>query len=292
MLELQDLKAHGTWEVVPMEEMKRKGLKPISARWVYKIKRNSDHSVARYKARLVARGFLQKQGIDFNETFASVARMKTLRVLCALAISHKLKITQIDFDNAFLNGILEEEIYMSFPPGYPGPPGNIIKLIKSIYGLKQACRTWQCALVDALKECDFEPFLSEPCVFKHSKSLFLISVHVDDMLLVTADEKARSSFLKKLKTKFRLKDLGPLSYYLGFEAEISPSSIFLHQTSYFENVLSRFNMSDCKTAETPAPPKSNRSLTDARPDFEKPYRQLVGSALYGARGTIPPFNTL
>ena len=136
--ELKALEKHGTWEVVP----RPKGVKPITSKWVYKIKLDSNNQPVRFKARLVARGFEQKEGIDYEETFAPVVKLKSLKILLAIAAAQDLEVRQMDFDNAFLNAELSHDVYMELPKGSHYPDGTVIKLKKSLYGLKQAGRDY------------------------------------------------------------------------------------------------------------------------------------------------------
>ncbi|CAM9000492.1 unnamed protein product [Rhodiola kirilowii] len=136
--ELAAFERTGTWEVVPLPSHVR----PITCKWIYTVKTRSDGSLERYKARLVARGFQQEYGRDYDETFAPVAHMTTIRTLLAVASVREWSISQLDVKNAFLNGELREEVYMRPPPGYSNPDGMVLHLRRSLYGLKQAPRAW------------------------------------------------------------------------------------------------------------------------------------------------------
>ncbi len=198
--ELAALNANDTWTVVP-----RPPRAPvISCRWVYKFKLTATNTIQRFKARLVAKCYLQTQGIDYNETFAAVALMKTFRVLLALSVILGWSITQLDVNNAFLYGILAETIYMNCPPGYPGPLNHVLKLKKCIYGLKQSGRTWLHTLTAALLKNGFVQLLSDTCVFIHLAKMVIISVHVDDIIVLTALPASRAFVVKNVSPWNRL----------------------------------------------------------------------------------------
>ena len=295
--ELQALKECNTWEIVP-----RKGISqaPISCRWVYRVKRDSENKVAVFKCRLTAKGYQQKEGVDYNETFAAVAQLKSFRLLLALATVFNLRASQLDVKSAFLNGILKETIYMHYPPGYPGKKGTILKLIKCLYGLKQAPRVWFKKLVESLIGLGFRQLVSDICVFVYDKRdvLFFLSFHVDDIVMVTDDENLRTEIVSKLSKLFKMKDLGKLHYYLGIQVSYGNvdgrECIVLHQEAYVARMLARFNMVNCKPQLTPA----NSSIALSELDQPKtqselehmaaiPYRALVGSLLYAMVCTRP-----
>jgi histone deacetylase 1/2 len=291
-IEFKALILNGTWVIVLRSSVPR-GRIPISCRWVYKVKLNPDNTVARFKARLTARGFQQKAGIDYDETFAAVARMKSFRILVAISTIMDLVITQLDVDNAFLNGILEEEIYMHHPPGFQRNDNTVLKLKKSIYGLKQASRTWFDVLKQALLQNGFSQLLSDTCVFKHTSGVLFLSVHVDDIIVATADEALRRSVCSGLTKHFKMKQLGRLHYYIGMQVAYTPDSTFLFQSGYLERIVERFGMTDCKPASYPttgnllSAAQSPTSPDDIKEMSTLPYRSIVGSLLYAARASRP-----
>jgi hypothetical protein len=284
-LELVALKKNGTWTIVPIPA----GRKLITCRWVYKVKLNKDNSIERFKARLVARGFLQKHGIDYQETFAAVALMKSFRILMAYAVGCGWEMSQLDVNNAFLYSEVAEDIYMAFPPGYAGPPGMCLKLNKSIYGLKQAGRNWGLSFTAALVKLGFKQLLSDTCVYQHKSGKLLISVHVDDILIYSGDAQLRQRVVSELCKVFSMRDLGRIDHYLGFGISHQPDgTVCVDQRAYIERMLERYNMTEANPSATPAPPKhvySRKSGT--APASDKPYRQLIGSLLYAALGTRP-----
>lgn len=273
---------------------------PITCRWVYDVKRNGDNEITVYKARLTAHGFKQEKGVDYNETFAAVAQMKSFRATVALAQLLKLRVTQIDISNAFLHGILDVPIYMTHPPGYTGterfPKGTCLKLKKGLYGLKQAGRIWNIRFIDALKEIGFKQLVCDTQVLtmKRGNTIFIIGVHVDDATLATNDEQLRRQVMEKLQKEFRVKDLGDLSHYLGVKVETDDKSTRISQPAYIEKMIAKFNMEMAENTPTPGTESQQLSKEDGPTDQagkeemkSKPYRGLVGSLMYSYIATRP-----
>ncbi|KAL5799508.1 hypothetical protein ACOSQ4_032392 [Xanthoceras sorbifolium] len=240
--ELSALHKTDTWDLVSLPPGKR----TVGSRWVYKIKTKSDGSVERYKARLVAKGFSQQYGMDYEETFAPVAKMTTVRTLIAVASIRQWHIYQMDVKNAFLNGDLHEEVYMAPPPGVSHNPGEVCKLKKSLYGLKQAPRAW------------FEKF-----------STVITSLGFSSMLK------------SELTRQFEMKDLGSLRYFLGIEVAVSPKGYLLSQSKYTTEILERAPLTDTRTADTPSELNARYSPSDGTPLSDPTlYRTIVGSLVY------------
>ena len=170
-IEMKSLKENDVWELMELP----KGKKTVGSKWVYKVKTGADGSVERYKARLVAQGFTQKYGTDYDETFCPVVRMESLRALIALSVQFDLQLHQVDVTTAFLNGELEEEVYMQQPKGFihKGEEHLVCKLKKSLYGLKQSPRCWNTALDKQLKEMGFVQSTSDPCLYINAGDVFL-----------------------------------------------------------------------------------------------------------------------
>ena len=213
--ELAALDRTGTWEIVPLPSH----VVPITCKWVFKINTKSDGSLERYKARLVAHGFQQTQGRDYEETFAPVAHMTTVCTMIAVAASRSWTISQMDVKNAFLHGELHEEVYMHPPPGVDVPSGQVCRLRRALYGLKQAPRAWYERFVSVIIEAGFSPSPHDSTLFIHTSSRghTLLLLYVDDML-ITGDDVEHISLVKRhLSQQFQMTDLGPLSYFLGIE---------------------------------------------------------------------------
>ena len=240
-----------TWEMVTPPP----GCKPIGLKWVYKIKRNSHGDIVRYKARLVAKGYVQKFGIDYEEVFAPVARMETIRVLLALAAQEGWQVHHMDVKSAFLNGELEEEVYVKQPDGYikKGREHLVMRLKKALYGLKQAPRAWYTKLDKCLRSLDFTRSSQEHAVyFKRSgTSCLIIGVYVDDLIITGTENHQIEDFKAQMKNQFEMSDLGLLTSYLGIEVKQERGKIQLSQKSYALRILKQSGMSECNPAHTP-----------------------------------------
>lgn len=215
-LEIEALEANHTWDVVDLPI----GKVPIGCKWVFKVKYNVDGSVERYKARLVAKGFTQQEGIDFDDTFSPVAKMATVRTVISLAALYSWLIFQMDVHNAFLNGDLSEEVYMTLPQGFGSQgeqPHKVYRLLKSLYGLKQASRQWNIKLTEAFVQSGFIQSRHDYSLFTKSDgdAFVVLLVYVDDLMITGNDLGAIKKAQHALHQKFKVKDLGELRYFLG-----------------------------------------------------------------------------
>jgi hypothetical protein len=251
--ELESMYSNNVWTLVKAPN----GIKPIGCKWVYKRKRGVDGKVETFKARLVAKGFTQKEGIDYEETFSPVAMLKSIRILLAIAAHLDYEIWQMDVKTAFLNGQLDEDIYMMQPDGFIAESqGDMVcKLQRSIYGLKQASRSWNIRFDETIKQYGFEQNLDEPCVYKRCRDnvvTFLV-LYVDDILLIGNDVGTLSAVRIWLSKQFDMKDLGEASYILGIKLlrDRKNRMIGLSQSAYIDKVLARFNMLDSKKGMLP-----------------------------------------
>ena len=294
--ELDCLKLHGTYRVCE-RPMKRT---PVTCRWCYDVKRDADNKIILFKARLVARGFEQVEGVDYNETFAACAQMKSFRTTLALCQLLGLRMTQIDISSAFLHGELDEEIYMSWPPGYipEGYEGKCLQLRKGIYGLKQAGRIWNRKFVQTLQDIGFEQLTSDSQVLqlRRGKSVLIIGLHVDDATLSSNDEKLRKEVITKLEKHFLVKDLGPISHYLGLRVKAEdPGVKEIVQDGYIHKMIAKFRLENAQESETPGVAGQILSKVDcptAASDEQNemkriPFRQIVGSLMYSYIGSRP-----
>jgi hypothetical protein len=277
--EIAALERTGTWDLVPLPP----DITPITCKWVYKVKTRSDGSLERYKARLVARGFQQEQGRDYDETFAPVAHMTTVRTLLAVASVRQWSISQLDVKNAFLNGELREEVYMQPPPGYSVPSGMVCRLRRSLYGLKQAPRAWFQRFSSIITDVGFTPSDHDPALFVHtsSRGRTLLLLYVDDMLITGDDSHFIDLVKKRLSDKLLMSDLGPLRYFLGIEVISTSAGIFLSQEKYMQDILSRAALTDHRIVDTPMELGVHLCPTDGEPLADPTrYRHLVGSLVY------------
>ncbi|KAL2238071.1 UNVERIFIED_CONTAM: Retrovirus-related Pol polyprotein from transposon RE1 [Sesamum indicum] len=277
--EIEALENNHTWDVTPLPSDK----KPIGCRWIFKIKFNADGSIDRHKVRLVAKGYNQVEGIDYLESFSPVVKVVSVRLLIALAASASWELHQLDVNNAILHGNLDEEIYMEPPKGYVVPTGHVCKLRKSIYGLKQASRQWNCEFTSKQKSFGFVQSKNDYCLFtKTSPQGFLaLLVYVDDILLAGTSSALIDEVKYYLDSLFTIKDLGPARYFLGVEIARASEGITLTQTKYISDIIKDLKLTEARTTNTPLPPgiKLNYA-SDKVISHPAVYRRLVGRLLY------------
>ena len=237
--EYSQMLAHNTWELVPLP----KGRKRVGSKWVFKIKENADGSVERYKARIVAQGFSQKPHLDYTETFAPVAKFASLRTILAIAAIEDMELHHMDVSSAFLNGDLEEDIYMAQPEGFvdPGQEHLVCHLKKSLYGLKQSPRQWYQKLHETFTSMGFKrcPSDNSIWVWAKDKVKVIIPVYVDDLTLACNNLTTLNELKSQLKVKFKMRDLGELNYIWGLEIhrDRSKHQIYLSQWKHTLNIL-------------------------------------------------------
>ncbi|KAL4271938.1 hypothetical protein GQ457_13G028490 [Hibiscus cannabinus] len=280
--EIEALHKNNTWDLVPLPQ----GRKPI---------------VERYRARLVVKGYAQKEGIDFNEIFSPVVRLTTVRVVLAMCATFNLHLEQLDVKTAFLHGDLEEEIYMLQPEGFEEKEKKnlVCKLNKSLYGLKQAPRCWYKRFDSFIMSLGYNRLNADPCAyFKRfgENDFVILLLYVDDML-VTGPNKDHIEELKaRLAREFEMKDLGPANKILGMQIHRDRSNrkIWLSQKNYLKKILSRFNMQDCKPISTPLPinfkvsSSMSPSSEEERMEMSRvPYASAVGSLMFAMICTRP-----
>ncbi|CAL9010567.1 unnamed protein product [Prunus brigantina] len=280
--EISMIEKNSTWELVD-----RPSSKPIvGVKWIYKTKLNLDGSIQKHKGRLVAKGYTQKPGIDFNETFALVARLDTIRTLIALAAQKGWKLWQLDVKSAFLNGVLEEEVYVDQPEGFviQGTEDKVYRLRKALYGLKQAPRAWYSEIDTYLYQCGFHRSPSEATLYVRTKEgvgTLIMSIYVDDIVYTGSSDEMVKEFKAEMMCKYEMSDLGLLHHFLGMGVTQTEGSIFIHQKKYALTLLDKFGLKDCKSVSTPlvATDKLQREDGSEAAD-ESLYRKIVGSLLY------------
>ncbi|KAH9716025.1 protein kinase domain-containing protein [Citrus sinensis] len=235
--EMEALEKNRTWEMVYLPE----GKLIVGCKWIFTVKYNSYGSLERYKARLVAKGFTQTYGVDYQETFAPVAKLNTIRILLSVVVNLEWPLFQLDVKNAFLNGELEEEVYMGAPPGFEDKFGG------KVYGGKMA----------------------------------VLIVYVDDIILTGSDDDEMSRLKKHLASEFEIKDLGPLRYFLGMEVARSRMGISVSQRKYVLDLLEETGMSGCRPSDTPVDPNQKLGeVSDGVPVDKGRYQRLVGKLIY------------
>jgi transposase InsO family protein len=283
--ELNALKENKTWTLCELPP----GRKALGNRWVFKVKRDSGGAVQKYKARLVVKGCSQQKGFDYTETYAPVARLTTLRILLSLANAKKLKCEQLDVNNAFLNGDLQEEIFMKQPQGVDDGTSRVCKLNKSLYGLKQAPRAWNEKFDTWMKSQGFEQCKNDLCLYvkKDCDDILYVLLYVDDVILAGNNDQMMESVKSSLMSRFRCKDLGVLSYFVGIKVTHTDNGIFLSNEMYLKGVLKRFEMENCNPISTPLEVHPPRETEGPCIVGLKPYRELVGCLMYAMLTTRP-----
>jgi len=287
--EYDSLLENGTWEIVD-----RPSQNVLSGKWVFKLKRGSDGRISRWKARWVVRGFEQQEGVDYQETFASVVKPMSYKVLFAIAAAHDLELEQMDVKTAFLYGEIKETVFVELPPGVDPSidrKTKVCKLRKGLYGLKQSPSIWYKTLSDFLKSQGFHPLLADYSVF--IKGDIIIAAYVDDLLILGSKKDEIQTVKDILSSRFQMNDLGTCQYYLGMKVTRDRANRILRlgQQTYTEKILRDFGMADCKPAASPMDTSLN--LSPAEDGYQAPleikrwYQGAVGSLMYLMLGTRP-----
>ncbi|KAK1411971.1 hypothetical protein QVD17_32863 [Tagetes erecta] len=284
-MEMEALSRNDTWVMTDLP----KGRKPVGCKWVFKIKHNPDGQVARYKARLVAKGYSQKEGIDFDETFSPVVKMVTIRCVISLAVQNDWSLFQLDVDNAFLYGTITEDVYMIPPEGYYNKDETkVCKLVKSLYGLKQASRQWNEKLTITLLEIGFKQSTSDYSLFVKTDNdmICVLLVYVDDIVLTGNNLDELKRIKSWLSSKFLIKDLGKLKYFLGIEVFETDSGLVLSQRKYCLDLLAEFGILGAKPVGNPI--EQNIVVTNKENSYKgdteivdiSAYQRLIGKLIY------------
>ena len=273
--EMKSLIESRTWSLVP----RPRNANVVTCKWVLKTKCNADGSLTRRKARLVARGFSQKEGQDFFETFSPVARYESVRCLLSLAASEDMELLQFDVKTAFLNGSLEETVFMEQPPGYGDGTQRVCKLHRSLYGLKQSPRTWNKRFIDFMRKQGFEPVPEDPCIFMRNSNAgrMIVALYVDDGLVAASNKKEARVFLEQLQKEFAI-TRSELGCYVGMELtrDRKRGTISIRQAGNCKRVLERYGMLDAKPLLTPMDPSVKLEIPES-PRVTVPYREAIGS---------------
>lgn len=279
-VEVVALEDQHTWDIVDLPP----GKVAIGSLWVYKIKYNADGSIRRYKARVVGCGNKQIAGEDYSETFAPVVKLTTVRTLLKIAASKQWEVYQMDVNNAFLHGDLEEEVYMLLPPGFRHThPNKVCRLRKSLYGLRQAPRCWFKKLSDALVKFGFVQSYDDYSLFSYTRKGVEIRVliYVDDLIICGNHSHMIVKFKEYLSKCFSMKDLGKLKYFLGIEVSRGPEGMFLSQRKYAMDIVTDTGNLGSKPAATPLEQNHGLALVNSPLMSDpKPYRRLMGRLIY------------
>lgn len=280
-VEIDAIERNGTWKLIELPP----GHKEIDLKWVFKQKKDTNGKVVKHKARLVAKGYVQKFGVDFDEVFAPVTRMETVRLLLALAAQSEWEVHHLDVKSAFLNGELKEKVYVTQPRGFEkeGEEHKVYKLSKALYGLRQAPRAWYERLSKYLIKLGFTKCPFEHAVYvKHEgNEVLIIGVYVDDLLATGTNIAGIAQFKKQMNTEFEMSDMGQLAYYIGIEVEQGRSYIELNQTSYAKKILERDGMADCKPVSYPMEPKIQLHKDETRKLVNSTqFKSIIGGLRY------------
>ncbi|KAK2428124.1 putative mitochondrial protein [Trifolium repens] len=279
--ELMQFERNEVWNLVPTPP----NHSTIGTRWVFRNKLDENGKVIRNKARLVAQGYNQQEGIYYDETFAPVARLEAIRILLAYA-SHKcFKLFQMDVKSAFLNGFLNEEVYVHQPPGFKDEhkPNHVFKLTKALYGFKQAPRAWYERLSTFLLDNGFSRGKIDTTLFikTNKQDLLIVQVYVDDIIFGATNEKMCEEFSNLMQSELEMSIMGELKFFLGLQIKQQDDGIFIFQEKYIKDLLKKYKMSEAKIMTTPMHPSTNLDKDEnGKHVFEKEYRGMIGSLLY------------
>uniref|UniRef100_A0AAV1UC16 Reverse transcriptase Ty1/copia-type domain-containing protein n=1 Tax=Peronospora matthiolae TaxID=2874970 RepID=A0AAV1UC16_9STRA len=266
--ELLSHKRNDTWTLVP----RGTAIRTIGCRWVFAKKRDQNGRVVRFKLRLVAKGFKQKYGVDFFETYSPVANMNSIRVVLSVCAAFAYQMEQLDADTAFLNSELEDRVYMEVPIGVENTQDYVCQLNKAIYGLKQAASAWNKTIHRVFLGYGFKSCGADQCVYaKRSKSNFIyVCLYVDDMIIAAKTSDEISDVKDALKNAFKMKELGPAKFILGMEIDhdMTAGTLMIKQTRYIDDVANRFGQENARTVDNPCAtglklPKSQSPASDA-----------------------------
>ncbi|GKD14786.1 retrovirus-related pol polyprotein from transposon TNT 1-94 [Tanacetum coccineum] len=279
--ELHEFDRLEVWELVPRPDK----VMIITLKWIYKVKLDEMGGILKNKARLVARGYRQEEGIDFEESFAPVARLDAIRIFLAYAAHMNMVVYQMDVKTAFLNGILREEVYVSQPDGFVDQdnPNHVYKLKKALYGLKQAPRAWYDLLSKFLLSQEFSKGTVDPTLFirRQGKDLLLVQIYVDDIIFASTTPELCDQFSKIMCSQFKMSMMGKISFFLGLQISQSPRGIFINQSKYALESLKKYGMESSDPVDTPMVEKSKLDEdTQGKAVDPTHYRGMIGTLMY------------
>jgi len=279
--EIKVIDHNNTWELTKLP----KGSQLIGVMWVFKKKMNTQGDIERYKARLIVIGYKQKEGINYDEVFAPVVRMETIQLHISQAAQFKWSIFQIDVKSAFLNGVLEEKVYIEQPPEYMKieKVKKVLKLKKALYGLKQAPRAWNTRIDTYFKENGFRQ-----CPYKHSLytknsegNKIFVALYVDDLIFMGNNNEMIEEFKGTKRREFDMPDLGLIKFFFGLEVRQEKTGIFVSQETYAKEILKKYKMENFNLVSIPMEPSAKLSKFDGGERvYASRYRSLVGSLRY------------
>ena len=283
--ELKSINKNQTWDLVELPE----GRKAIGSKWVFKLKQDSTGKLKTFKARLVAQGYNQKYGTDYDEVFAPVARPTTFRILLAVSAKRKYRVKHFDIKSAFLYGKLEEEIYMKQPPGFE--QGNLVcKLKKSLYGLKQAARQWNQEIHRVLIASGCKQSKIDKCLYTMNKSgeICYVIIHVDDLLIAGSSDLIIKSLVVNIQKEFEVKDLGEVKQYLGIDVtKDAEGNFYLGQSKYIDKAIVTAGQVDARISKIPLDTGYDKLQDEEKLKDNHEYRKLIGMLLYISTNSRP-----
>ncbi|KAL4564910.1 hypothetical protein LXL04_028986 [Taraxacum kok-saghyz] len=279
--ELNEFERNKVWRLIPTPP----DVSVVGLKWVFRNKVDKEGNVVRNKARLVVKGYCQQEGIDYEETFAPVARLEAVRIFLAYAASKNFQVYQMDVKCAFLNGELEETVYVEQPPGFVNEkfPDHCYILDKAVYGLKQAPRAWYETLTKFLKLSNFKQGAVDPTLFrkKVGDHLMMVQIYVDDIIFGSTDPNLTVEFKALMETKFEMSSMGPINFFLGLNVVQNSEGVFINQEAFTKKLLTKFGMTSGSKAKVPM-----AFGTKLKPSLDEPaadqtlYRGMIGSLLY------------
>ncbi|GJY22894.1 putative ribonuclease H-like domain-containing protein [Tanacetum coccineum] len=279
--ELLQFKLQQVWVLVDLPH----GMKVIGTKWVYRNKRDERGMVVRNKARLVAQGYTQEEGIDYDEVFAPVARIEAIRLFLAFASFMGFIVFQMDVKSAFLYGTIDEEVYVSQPPGFVDPdhPNKVYKVVKALYGLHQAPRAWYATLSTFLEKHGYKRGTIDKTLFikRDKKDIMLVQVYVDDIIFGSTNKSWCDEFEALMKSIFQMSSMGELTFFLGLQVKQNKGGIFISQDKYVAEILKKFDLVNVKAAITPMETKVPLTKDEEAIDVDVHlYRSMIGSLMY------------
>ncbi|KAI3702067.1 hypothetical protein L6452_27705 [Arctium lappa] len=279
--ELLHFKLQEVWDLVDLP----KGHRAIDTKWIFRNKKDERRIVIRNKERLVAQGYTQEEGIDYEEVFAPVARVEAIRLFLVYASYMKFKVYQLDVKSAFIYGTIDEEVYVYQPPGFENPSytDRVYKLTKALYCLHQAPRAWYDTLSTYLLENGFERGIIDKNLFikRSKKDILLVQIYVDDNIIGSTQDQMCRDFEKLMHKSFKMSSMGDLTFFLGHQVKQQKDGIFISQSKYVKNILDKYGLSDSKPASTPM--ETHKQITAALEGEDVDvhlYRSMIGSIMY------------
>nr|GEV72919.1 retrovirus-related Pol polyprotein from transposon TNT 1-94 [Tanacetum cinerariifolium] len=269
------------WELIPSPD----GIKPLTLKWLFKNKHDEENTIIRNKTRLVVRGYRQEEGIDFKESFAPVARMEAIRIFLAYAAHKGFTVYQMDVKTVFLHGSLKEDVCVCQPEGFTDAdhPSHVYKLKKALYGLKQAPRAWYDELSTFLLQNGFSKGTIDPMLYtrRFNDDILVVQVYLDDIIFGSTDPRYATLFSDLMKSRFEMSMTREMTFFLGLQVNQSPSSIFINQSNYVNEILKKFGLNTCDIIGTPMDIKDKLDIDQiGTPVDATKYRSMIGAIMY------------